>query len=110
MIGASLAYAQGIHSTHPQADYQSGLKWGIYDAKDNNKIYLLRPGNGFINQTDDFIDGYVIGYCSVVGPKSGMDQPEADFDCNKGPDSAGWMVGPTIDGNFTSKFPSRNLR
>ena len=37
-----------------------------------------------------------------------MDEPEADFYCSDGPKSAGWMVGPTINGNYT-KFPSRNL-
>ena len=25
-----------------------------------------------------------------------MDEDEADFDCNKGPDSAGWMIGFTV--------------
>jgi hypothetical protein len=38
-----------------------------------------------------------------------MDEPEADFWCKDGPKSAGWMVGPTINGNYTSKFPSWNL-
>ena len=103
-----LAYAQSVPSKHPQVDYQSGLKWGIHDAKDKHNTYLFQPGNGFINQTDSFINGYVIGYCSVVGPNVSFDEPEGDFDCNKGPDSAGWDVGHTINGNFTSKFPSRN--
>ncbi len=46
----------------------------------------------------------------LVGPDTEMDEPEADFDCNKGPSSAGWMVGATITGNYTSRFPERNLK
>jgi hypothetical protein len=37
-----------------------------------------------------------------------MDEPEADFWCKDGPKSAGWMVGKTVTGTYTSKFPSRN--
>ena len=29
---------------------------------------------------------------------------EADFWCNDGPDSAGWMIGHTVTGTYTSKF------
>lgn len=52
LIWAPSAYAQSILSKHPQADYQSGLKWGIHDATDKHYTYLFQPGNGFINQTD----------------------------------------------------------
>ena len=115
MIGAPSVYAQVIHSKHPQADFRSGYYHGVVDATDLCKQcpnYLFQPGNGFINQTNDFIDGYVIGFCSISGPNSGVDEDEADFDCNEGPSSAGWMVGPTVRSggmDFTSKFPSRNL-
>ena len=118
--GALLStYAQVIHSGHPQADFKSGYDHGIADARDpcNNNAnitchgpaYVWEPGNGFINQTDDFIDGYLIGFCKIAGPNSSMDEPEAGFYCSDGPKSANWDVGQTINGNFTSKFPSRNL-
>ena len=81
----------------------------IFGCQPNCNLYLFQPGQGFINQTDDFIDGYVIGYCSVAGPSVSVDEPEGDFWCKDGPKSAGWDVGRTINGNFTSKFPSRNL-
>ena len=115
MIGAQSAYAQVIHSKHPQVDYQLGFKWGVRDAQfkcsphcNSTNVYIWHSPNGFINQTNDFIDGYVTGFCKVVGPDSGMDEPEADFDCDKGPSSAGWMIGKTITGTYTSKYPSRN--
>ena len=34
----------------------------------------IEPGNGFINQTNDFIDGYVTGFCSIAGPDASMDE------------------------------------
>ena len=111
LIGAQSAFAQlgAPHSKNPQAAYQSGFNWGIHDAKDEHNTYLFRPGNGFINQTDSFIDGYIIGYCSVAGPNVSFDEPEGDFSCKDGPKSAGWMVGHTVNGNYTSKYSSRNL-
>jgi hypothetical protein len=108
LIGAPSAFAQSVLSKHPQADYQSGLKWGIHDARDKHNTYLFRPGNGFINQTDSFIDGYVIGFCSIAGPNASVDEPEGDFFCSDGPKSAGWDVGHAINGVFTSKFPPHN--
>lgn len=57
---------------------------------------MAHYGNGFINQTKEFIDGYVIGFCSIAGPDSSVDEDEADFWCSDGPSSAGWMIGYTI--------------
>jgi hypothetical protein len=113
VMGAPNAYAQSIHSGHPLTDFKSGYAHGIADASDPCKdpclAYVWKSPNGFINQTTDFINGYVTGFCKILGPDSGMDEPEADFDCNKGPSSAGWMIGKTITGTYTSVFPSRNL-
>ena len=75
--GALLStYAQVIHSDHPQADFKSGYDHGIAHARDpcNNNAnitchgpaYVWEPGNGFIDQTDDFIDGYIIGFCKIA--------------------------------------------
>ena len=58
--------------------------------------YVWKSPNGFINQTDAWIDGYVTGFCKIAGPDASMDENEADFDCNKGPSSAGWMIGTTV--------------
>lgn len=111
-IHAPVTYAQIIHSKHPQEDYQSGYGHGVADAQPCGShcyAYVWQSPNGFINQTKEWIDGYVTGFCSISGPDTEMDEPEADFDCNKGPSSAGWMVGHTIDGEFTSKFRERNI-
>ena len=114
-VGAPAAYAQVIHSKHPQADFKSGYKLGIADASDPCKdpkipclAYVWKSSNGFINQTNDFIDGYITGFCKVAGPDASMDEPEAAFWCKDGPKSADWMIGQTITGNYISKFPSRN--
>ena len=105
MIGAQSAYAQmgALKSKHPVVDYLSGYYYGLCDANDDCKdpritciAYVWKSPNGFINQTDAFIDGYVSGFCKISGPDTGMDEDEADFDCNKGPSSAGWMIGPTV--------------
>jgi hypothetical protein len=58
---AQSAYAQGIHSNHPHADFKSGYDHGISDAslkcRDPIRIpclaYVWKSPNGFINQTDD---------------------------------------------------------
>jgi hypothetical protein len=91
MIGTPSAYAQVIHFEHPQADYQSGFKHGVADASDQCKdprvpclAYVWKSPNGFINQTDDFIDGYVTGFCKIAGPDASMEEPEADFWCKDG--------------------------
>jgi hypothetical protein len=41
LIGAQSAYAQAIHSKHPQEDYQSGYDHGIADASDPCNFLLL---------------------------------------------------------------------
>ena len=43
------------------------------------------PGHGFINQTKEFTDGYVLGFCSVAGSDASMDEDEATFWCSDGP-------------------------
>jgi hypothetical protein len=90
-------------SKHPQADFKSGYGHGVADASDHCKdpripsiAYVWKSPNGFINQTDSFIDGYVTGFCKVAGVNASMDEDEADFDYNRGPSSAGWMIGFTI--------------
>lgn len=45
----------------------------------------MGPGHGFINQTKEFTDGYVLGFCSVAGSEASMDEDEATFWCSDGP-------------------------
>jgi len=68
-IRSPMTYAQIIHSKHPHEDYQSGYEHGVADASDDCKdpripciAYVWKSPNGFINQTNDFIDGYVTGF------------------------------------------------
>lgn len=105
LLGAPNVYAQtgALVSKHPQTDYKSGYDHGVADASDDCKdpripciAYVWKSPNGFINQTDSWIDGYVTGFCKISGPNTEMDEDEADFDCNKGPSSAGWMIGFTV--------------
>ena len=90
MIGAPSAFAQlgAPHSKNPQTAFQSGYKWGVHDAKDPCKpdcrnVYVWQPDKTFYFHTKEFIRGYMTGFCSVVGPDSGMDENEASFDCTK---------------------------
>jgi hypothetical protein len=86
MIGAQSAYAQmgALKSKHPiVVDYLSGYYYGLSDANDDCKdpripciAYVWKSPNGFINQTDAFIDGYVSGFCKIAGPDTGMDEDE----------------------------------
>jgi hypothetical protein len=108
MIEAQSAYAQtgALISKHPQADFKSGYDHGVADASEpcnnpppntcNRYPYVWQSPNGFINQTDSWIDGYVTGFCKIAGPNASMDEDEADFWCKDGPKSAGWMIGFTI--------------
>lgn len=111
MIGAPSAFAHAPLSKHPISDMLYGYDHGVADAKDLCKpechIYIWHSPNGFINQTKEFIDRYVL-FCSIAGPDASMDERGADFWCSAGPSSAGWMVGQTITGNYTSKFGPAN--
>jgi hypothetical protein len=107
LIGSQAGFAQfgAPHSKNPQTVFQSGYKWGVHDAEDPCKpdcrnVYIWQPGKTFYFHTKEFIRGYIQGFCSVVGPDSGMDENEASFDCTttiKDPESADWYVcgGPS---------------
>jgi hypothetical protein len=72
MTDDPLAYAQtgALVSKHPQTDYQLGYKLRVRDSscQPDCNLYILQPGQGFINQTDSFIEGYLTGYCKIAGP------------------------------------------
>ena len=98
LMGTPFAFAQsgGLLSEHSQANYQSGLKHGVIDGKDNCidrcHWYVLEPGHGFAHLTWQFVQGYVKGFCSV-SPGSSSDDDQASWDCARGPESASWVSG-----------------
>ena len=69
MIGAQSAFAL--------TPFESGYRHGISDAKidtTNSSIplyYIHQPGQGFANHTTAFVDGYIKGWCSHIGPRGG---------------------------------------
>jgi hypothetical protein len=93
MIGAPSAFAYAPSSKHPISDMLPGYDHGVDDAKDPCEpechIYIWHSPNGFINQSKELIDGYVLGFCSIAGPDASMDEHEADFWCSDGSYSAG---------------------
>jgi hypothetical protein len=78
------------------SDYQLGLKFGMIDGKHAGSVtgtfYILQPGKGFINQTKEFINGYVTGYCKITGNATGFESDQAQFNCKNGPSSADWVI------------------
>ena len=99
LVGAQSAFALQLNdappSKHQMADIISGLAHGIQDAKDNCvhpdgcHWWILMRGNGFINQTQEFIRGYVHGFCSdpIFAGGGGSDAEQADIRCDKGPEA-----------------------
>jgi hypothetical protein len=63
--------------------YQSGFKHGVSDAKlaNTSDWYILQPGKGFGFHTPEFNNGYVNGWCSIMGSGAGSDADEATFTC-----------------------------
>ena len=61
-------------------------------------------GHGFINQTQEFIKGYINGFCG--DPKyaggGGSEAEQETFDCDYGPMSAAWLLPGDPDNNNTT--------
>jgi hypothetical protein len=61
-------------------------------------------GHGFINQTREFIKGYVYGFCS--NPKftngGGSEAEQAIIDCDIGPKGVTWALPGDLDDNNTT--------
>jgi len=80
----------GAPSASAKTAYQSGFKHGVTDGKLEIKtqvsadLYILQPGQGFPNHTDQFIQGYMDGYCSIKG-LGGLDIHDTAFECTEGP-------------------------
>jgi hypothetical protein len=114
MIGAPNVYAQTIYnatiSKHPEQDILSGLEHGKADAsitcehfyKCNN--WILMRGHGFINQTQEFIRGYIHGFCSnpEFAGGGGSEAEQADFNCDDGPNGVRYALPGSLDDNNTA--------
>jgi hypothetical protein len=46
-----------------------------------NLLYILEPGKGFEFHTQEFIDGYIDGFCDNSPSGRGSDADEATFNC-----------------------------
>ena len=74
-------------SVYAETTYQSGFKHGVADGKleikiqDSANVYILQPGQGFPNHTDQFIQGYMDGYCSIKG-LGGLYSDDTAFECH----------------------------
>ena len=113
-IGAQSAFAaeskDAPFSKHPMADVISGLAIGKADAEagcnhpDGCHWWILMRGHGFINQTQEFIKGYVYGSCgnSENARGGGSDAEQADIRSDDGPNGARWAEPGTEDSNNTT--------
>jgi hypothetical protein len=64
------------------------FRHGVADAKLDNtntsKIdYVDQPGKGLDNHTPQFANGYVKGWCSIMGPNHGKELDDTVFDCER---------------------------
>lgn len=80
-------------------EYNTGFILGAHDGSDKCQpecqSWIDLPGNGFANKTQEFIRGYVYGYCTNqqnIGGAGREDDYNASFDCDDGPKSASWNV------------------
>ncbi len=115
MIGAQSAYAAELKdapfSKHPMADVISGLAIGAQDAKagcnypDVCHWWILMRGHGFIDQTQEFIEGYVHGFCGMPenARGGGSDAEQADIkSCDDEPKGVRWAEPGSLDDNNTT--------
>jgi hypothetical protein len=99
-------------SKNATADFISGLEHGKTDVKDDCNHsdgchwWILIRGNGFIYQTQDFIRGYVYGFCSDPSMGTGggraLHAEQADITCDDGPNGARWALPGSLDSNNTT--------
>jgi hypothetical protein len=68
-----------------KSPFRSGYDHGAVDASDDCSDgcdwYILEPGKGFAFHTQEFIDGYIDGFCDNSRPGRGSDADEATFSC-----------------------------
>ena len=88
MMGCFTSGKTSAQSVYAETAYQSGYKHGVADANlDNANMskldYVSQPGNGLDNHTPEFADGYVKGWCSIMGPNTGKEIDDTVFDCER---------------------------
>jgi hypothetical protein len=103
-----IALMIGAPSVYAETAFQSGFKHGVADANHKDPEcaphqfpcprptdYIHQPGKGFAFHTTEFVNGYIKGWCSVMGSGSGIDVNDDEipptvvsFDCDKGLSSA----------------------
>jgi hypothetical protein len=49
----------------------------------NELDYVSQPGKGLDNHTPEFANGYVKGWCSIMGPNHGKEITDTVFDCER---------------------------
>ena len=67
-------------------------------------------GHGFINQTQEFIKGYVYGFCGTPenAGGGGSDAEQADIrSCDDGPNGVRWATPGSLDDNNTPILDSK---
>jgi hypothetical protein len=86
-------------SNQSTIDVNTGFIIGAHDAADKCQPechqWIDLPGNGFANKTQEFIRGYIYGWCSNPENINGAgreDNYNANWDCDRGPNSAYWDV------------------
>jgi hypothetical protein len=64
--------------------YKSGYKHDVSDASPNRTtLYLEEPGKGLAFHTQKFNQGYIDGFCSIVGKNSSSDSDARTFYCSE---------------------------
>jgi hypothetical protein len=70
LVGFSLTANNELEAS--KSPYQSGYDHGAGDASDDCSDgcdwYILEPGKGFEFHTQEFIDGYIDGFCDNSPP------------------------------------------
>jgi hypothetical protein len=62
--------------------FQHGVSDAYLDNANMSKLdFIEQSGNAMVNQTQSFNNGYIYGWCTVMGVNHGKEIPAADFDC-----------------------------
>ena len=74
VVGFSLVASNDVAAS--KSPYRSGYDHGAGDARDDCSDgcdwYILEPGKGFEFHTQEFIDGYIDGFCDNSPPGVGV--------------------------------------
>jgi len=100
-------------SNQSTIDVNTGFIIGAHDAANKCQPechqWIDLPGNGFANKTQEFIRGYIYGWCSNPENINGAgreDNSNANWDCDRGPISAYWDVRQLPPRTGPTELPS----